>query len=154
MIENFVYNDIVLYSKGWYQTPDGDTMLDDLGYLFSQIYAWTPKTEDDIARMMMRVLDRLYTEQNKNFNDESPFSYSGFYDEIKNTMRLYNVSFSMAIILMVKSKLFQLKTSEIKLNPPVYGKNKHFRIGRLFGKYPISMTYKEMNKIAQNSFKK
>ena len=142
MIENFVYNDIVLYSKGWYQTPDGDTMLDDLGYLFSQIYAWTPKTEDDVARMMMRVLDRLYTEQNKNFNDESSFSYSGFYDEI------------MAIILIVKSKLFQLKTSEIKLNPPVYGKKEHFRMGRLFGKYPISMTYKEMNNIAQNCFKK
>ena len=71
MIENFVYNDIVLYCKGWYQTPKGDIMLDDLGYLFGKIYAWTPKTEEEIAHFMMRVLDKLWDEQCIKFDSES-----------------------------------------------------------------------------------
>lgn len=153
MIENFVYNDIVLYCKGWYQTPKGDTILDDLGYLFGEIYAWKPKTEEEIAHFMMRVLDKLYDEQDIRFNSESWIhNFAGFHAEIKRNMRMYNCSFDMATIWVVHSILQGLKRDEIKLNPPVYGKKKHFRMGQFFGEYPISMTYKEMNKIATKAF--
>lgn len=152
MIENFIFNDIVLYCKGWYQSPNGD-MMEDLGYLFSQIYAWTPKTEEEVARFMMRVLDKLYEDKAIQFNSESPHCFAGFFDEIKNRMWIYKVSFDMAIIYYVRSILQQLSRDEIKLNPPHYGKKEHFRMGCLFGDYPISMTYKEMNRIAEKAFK-
>lgn len=152
MIENFIYNDIVLYCKGWYTSKDND-IIKDLGYLFSKIYAWTPKTEEEVARMMMRVLDKLYEERGKTFIEGTRFSFATFYDEIKRTMWLYNVSFSMAIIIIVKSRLFELTNDEIKLNPPHYGKKEHFRLGYLFGKEAkISTTYKEMNDFAQKWF--
>lgn len=155
MIKNFIYNDIILYCKGWYQTPKGDTMLDDLGYLFSKIYAWTPKTEEEIAHFMMRVLDKLYDEQSIRFDSESWINnFSGFHNEIKRNMRIYNCSFDMAIIYVVHSILQRLDTNEIELNPPVYGKKEHFRMGQFFGEYPISMTYTEMNRIARKVFEK
>lgn len=154
MIENFIYNDIVLYCKGWYQTPKGDTILDDLGYLFSKIYAWTPKTEEEIAHFMMRVLDKLYDEKGIRFDSESWINnFSGFHNEIKRNMRIYNCSFDMAIIWVVHSILQRLDRNEIKLNRPVYGKKEHFRMGQFFGEYPISMTYKEMNNRAIKMFK-
>lgn len=152
MIENFIYNDIVLYCKGWYTSKDND-IIKDLGYLFSKIYAWTPKTEEEVARMMMRVLDKLYEESGKTFIEGTRFSFATFYDEIKRTMWLYNISFSMAIIIIVKSILFELTKDEIKLNPPHYGKKEHFRLGYLFSKEAkISTTYKEMNDFAQKWF--
>lgn len=154
MIENFIYNDIVLYCKGWYQTPKGDTMLDDLGYLFGKIYAWVPKTEEEIAHFMMRVLDKLYDEKGIRFDSESWINnFSGFYGEVKRNMRMYNCSFDMAIIWVVHAILQRLGRKEIKLNRPVYGKKEHFRMGQFFGEYPISMTYKEMNNRAIEAFK-
>lgn len=152
MIENFIYNDIILYCKGWYQSKDDD-IIKDLGYLFSKIYAWAPKTEHEVARMMLRVLDKLYADENKVFDDESPFCFVSFFDEVERDMRLYNVSFDMAIIIYVKSRLFEVRASKLKLNPPHYGKKEHFRLGNPWGyKYHISMTYKEMNRIAEKAF--
>lgn len=154
MIKDCVFNDIILYAKGWYQSKDND-IIKDLGYLFSKIYAFTPKTEDDVAQMMMHVLDYIYTEKKVCFNNESPFCYSYFYGEVRDRMHLYNVSFPMAIILNVKSKLFELRNTEIKLKPPHYGKKEHFRLGSTFGnRHPISMTYTEMNRIVQRVFNK
>lgn len=153
MIENFRYNDIVLYCKGWYQTPEGDNMLDDLGYLFGEIYGWVPKTEEEIAHFMTIVLDELWSEQSIKFNLESGIhSFSGFHNEIKRNMRIYSCSFDMGIILFVRAILQSLRKDDIKLNRPVYGKKEHFRMGILFGRYPISMTYKEMNNIAIKAF--
>ena len=60
----------------------------------------------------------------------------------------------MSVILVVHSILQRLGTNEIKLNPPVYGKKEHFRMGQFFGEYPISMTYTEMNRIARKVFEK
>lgn len=155
MIKDFIYNDIVLYCKGWYQTPEGDTILDDLGYLFGKIYAWTPKTEEEIAYFMMKVLDKLFDEQDIKFNSESWIhSFTGFHSEIKRNMRMYNCSYDMATIWVVHSILQGLTTNEIKLNRPVYGKKEHFRMGMFFGQYPISMTYKEMNNRAIKAFEK
>lgn len=121
-------------------------MLDDLGYLFSKVYAWTPKTEEDIAHFMIIVLDTLY--ENKKFNND----FSNLFNEVKRNMRLYQCSFNMGIILYVHSVLQGLSTKEIKLNAPHYGKKEHFRLGMLLGEYPISQTYSEMNRRAQRVF--
>jgi hypothetical protein len=68
-------------------------------------------------------------------------------------MHLYEVSYEKAIILWAMSILMQLDKSQIKLNAPKYGKKEHFRMGRAFGsKYPISMTYSEMNRRAKQTF--
>lgn len=153
VLKNWIYNDIVLYSKGWYQSSKGD-LIEDLGYLFSQVYAWTPKTEGEVARMMLRVLDKLYSEGIIEFNSEGPNCYSRFFDEIGRDMSILNISFDRAIILYVKSRLFELTDKEIELNPPHYGKKEHFRLGSTFGdRNPISMTYKEMNRIVKKVFK-
>lgn len=153
MIKDFIFNDIVLYCKGWYETPEGDTILDDLGYLFGEIYAWKPKTESEIALRMLRVLDKLYEEQGRTFVEDSHLQgFYGFATEVKRYMRLYDCSFDMATIWVVHSVLQGLSTKEIKLNRPVYGKKKHFRMGCLMGRNPISMTYKEMNKRAEKVF--
>lgn len=153
MITNFIFNDIVLYCKGWYTSKDKD-IIKDLGYLFSKVYLWKPNTEEEVARMMMRVLDKLYDEQKKTFIENTRFSFVGFYDEVERTMSLYKVSFPMAIIINVKSKLFELDNKEIKLNPPHYGKKEYFRLEYLFGKEAkVSTTYKEMNDFAKRFFK-
>ena len=144
MIENFRYNDIILYTKGWFYR--NGNMIEDLGYLFSNIYGWTPKTEKEIAPMMLKVLDVLNTELNR------LYTLCDFYNEIQRRMSLYDVSFDMAVILYVRGILQGLPKDVIKLNPPHYGKKEYFRMGSLFGKYPISQTYTEMNRMAQKTF--
>lgn len=153
MITNFVYNDIVLYSKGWYYK--NGNILEDLGYLFSKIYAWTPKTEKEIGHMMLIVLDKLCEQLDTPI---SPYRFynkhSLFMEEIQNRMRMYNQSMDMAIIYLVRGILQGLSREEIKLNKPHYGKKEYFRMGTLFGKIPpISMTYTEMNRMAAKTFK-
>lgn len=156
MITNFTYNNIVLYAKGWYEKSEN--ILDDLGYLFSEIYGWTPKTEQEIVHFMLITIDKLYEELEIKFSTNGyGRSFALFYEEINKRMCLYNVSYEMAIILWAMSILMQLDKNQIKLNAPKYGKKEHFRLGRAFGsKYPnalpISMTYKEMNRRAKQMF--
>jgi hypothetical protein len=153
MIKNFEYNDIVLYSKGWYQRSK--SIYEDLGYLFSKIYAWTPRTPEEVAPFMLRVLDKLREEMGiEKFH--SRFRISSFYsfnDEVVHRMTLQDISYNEAIVLTVMSILQELSKDEIQLNPPHYGKHEHFRMGMFIGEWPKSMTYKEMNKRAQEAFK-
>ena len=155
MITNFVYNDIVLYAKGWYEKSGN--ILEDLGYLFSKIYAWTPKSEQEVAQFMLITIYNLYESLGIGFttNGYGKYnnSFASFHDEINRRMRLYNVSFDMAIILWAMSILMGLSNTQITLNAPKYGKKEHLRMGRAFGgKYPISMTYSEMNRKAKQMF--
>lgn len=153
MITDFIYNDIVLYCKGWYQK--NGNMLEDLGYLFSKVYGWTPKTEKEIGHMMLIVLDKLYDELDKPINSYRFCNkYSIFMEEISKYMSLYETSMDMAIIYLVRGILQGLSRDEIKLKAPHYGKKEYFRMGGLFEMTPISMTYTEMNRIAQKMFNK
>lgn len=150
MIENFRFNDIILYAKGWYQRKD---LIEDLGYLFSRIYAWTPKSETEVATFMLRVIDRLYEELKISFEADSYLrSFASLYSNIHHDMKIYDLSFDVATIHVCLSILGNLTIDQIKLNPPHYGKKEHFRMGRLFKDFPISMTYTEMNRIAQKTF--
>ena len=150
MIENFRFNDIILYAKGWYQRKD---LVEDLGYLFSKIYAWTPTTEEEVAKFMLRTIDRLYEEMKISFKADSySFCFVSIFDKIEHDMRFYEQSRYRATIGVCLNILSELNRDQIKLNPPHYGKKEHFRMGRFFKDYPISMTYTEMNRIAQKTF--
>lgn len=142
MIEDFRYNDIILYAKGWYKRTD---IVKDLAYLFRQVYGWADENERDIAHKMLRVMDRI-NEELKDTNYRQ-VNLQRFYDEVQNDVCLYKVSFDMGIILWSMSQMMQLDRKHIKLNPPHYGKKEHFRMN---GK--PSMTYAEMNRIANKMF--
>ena len=124
MIENFRFNDLVLYCKHWYK--HSDNILDDLGYIFSQIYTWTPKNEEEVAHFMLRAVDVLYTELgikiDSEINGKYNNSFASFNAEIKNRMRIYKISFDMACIYWAMNIFSQLSTNEIKLNPPILQK--------------------------------
>ncbi len=155
-IENFIFNDIVLYSKGWYQSPKGD-MIDDLSYLISKIYGVYSLNEKEVSRYMLIALDELCENMNIQFGYNQNRWYSlhaRFEEEVEHRMHFYEVTRERAIILIVLGVFQSLSRDEIKLNCPHYGKKEHFRLGRIGEKYPISMTYKHMNSIAEKMFKK
>lgn len=141
-VEDFRYNDIILYAKGWYKRTD---IVKDLAYLFRQVYGWADENERDIAHKMLRVMDRI-NEELKDTNYQQ-VNLQRFYDEVHNYVCLYKVSFDMGIILWSMNQMMQLGREHIKLNPPHYGKKEHFRMN---GK--PSMTYAEMNRIASKMF--
>lgn len=145
MIINSPYNDIILYCKGWYY-KNGNP-YEDLGYLFSKIYGWTPKEERELTSMMLKVLDKINTERGKKV------TLYDFYNEVQRRINIYEVSENNAIISYVIAELQGLSKNEIKLNAPHYGRKEYFRMGTLFGKNPpISMTYTEMNRRAHKMF--
>ena len=146
MITNFLYNDIVLYCRGWYKR---NSIIEDLSYLFSKIYGWAPTTENEVALMMLKVIDKLYEELEIKFSMSS--GYYSLFNEAYRNMKIYDYSIDMGIIYACKDILLNLPKDKIKLNCPHFGKNEHFRLGMLFGEYPISQTYAEMNRIAQKN---
>lgn len=154
-IENFLYNDIVLYSKGWFCSKENITWKD-LAYFFSKIY-YPPKTESEVALLMLLVLEKLHQKLELDRDPEkvsacwlsTPFRLE---QEIRRIMLFYNLERDGATIQAVLNVLHKLSNEEIKLNRPVYSKKFPFRLGGYFNKYPISMTYKEMNKRAIKMF--
>jgi hypothetical protein len=150
-IKDFPFNDIVLYSKGWYERGD---IVEDLTYLLSEVYGWSPKGEDQVARMMMRVLDRVYKDLDvpRDCCGRWYDTHSAFEDEVDKRMHFYNITRGIAIIQLVMSILLSLTKDEIELKAPHYGKHEHFRMGSIGAKNPISMTYKEMNNRAKKAF--
>lgn len=155
MIRNFTYNNIVLYAKGWYESND---LIDDLAYLIDEVYAWCPISEDEVAMYMLNVLDTLYEALENDGRELRSVrwyrSHCLFEEGIRHQMSIYDISRSKATILLVLSILQGLTRDEIELRKPVYGKKCHFRMGGIGEKFPISMTYTEMNKIASKMFDK
>lgn len=163
-IENFQWNDIVLYSKGWYETTD------DLFYDVEQSirknnnYQYPEKrmSEERVIMWLFKALDEVYehlTEEDKKSRCWL-VSHSSFYDEVNNKQRLLNIngkinvesSMNKAIVLVILEIFLQMDKKMIKLNKPVYKKGER-RLGCYFrNKYPISMTYKHMNDIATKFF--
>lgn len=155
-IENFLYNDIVLYSKGWFSSKE-DIVWKDLAYFFSKIYAFSPENESGVALLMLLVLEKLHQELELDRDPEkvpacwlsTPYRLE---QEIRRLMLFYNFGRDRATIQAVLHVLHKLSTEEIKLKRPVYSKKFPFRLGGYFTKYPISMTYKEMNRKAIKMF--
>jgi hypothetical protein len=154
-IENFLYNDIVLYSKGWFSSKE-DIVWKDLAYFFSKIY-FPPKSESEVALLMLLVLEKLHQKLELDRDPEkvpacwlsTPYRLE---QEIRKLMLFYDWNRDRATIQAVLNVLHTLSNEEIKLKRPVYSKKFPFRMGGRFTRYPISMTYKEMNKIAIKMF--
>lgn len=122
--------------------------------IYCHKYAWTPKSEEEVSYMMLKVLDKLYEELQLSTNCPAKWynTHASLEQEVRHRMLFYGVSREEAIVLLVLSILQGLSKDEIKLNKPHYGKKEHFRMGSLIGKTPISMTYKEMNNRAIKMF--
>lgn len=155
-IENFLYNDIVLYSKGWFCSKE-DIVWKDLSYFFSKIYAFPPKTESEVALLMLMVLGKIHQELELDRDPEKvPACWLStpylFEQEVRKLMLFYDWGRDRATIQAVLHVLHKLSNEEIKLKRPVYSKKFPFRLGGCFTKYPISMTYKEMNRRAIEMF--
>ena len=152
MIENFRYNDIILYCKGHLIRKDivksgrikvtNDDIIKDLGYLFSEIYGLCNLNESDIAYFMLRALDVYYEKAGIMFDSETKDrNFATMHQDINNFMRFDSLNYNQACIRWVVSIFrWKIDMSTIKLNPYHYGKNKLFR-----ARGPISMTYTEMN---------
>lgn len=151
-IENFLYNDIVLYSKGWFCSKEG-IVWKDLAYFFSKIYAFPSKNESEVALLMLLVLEKLHKEFELDRDPEkvpacwlsTPYRLE---QEIRRIMLLYDYDRDRATIQAVLNVLQTLSIKEIKLKRPVYSKKFPFRLDRT----PISMTYTEMNRRAMKMF--
>ena len=157
-IENFQWNDIVLYSKGWYESTD------DLFYDVEQSirknnnYQYFEKrmSEERVIMWLLKALDEIYkhlTEEDKKCHFFF-VSHSSFYDEVNKKQHLFGIPRNEAIVLTILEIFLKMDNKMIKLNKPVYKKGER-RLGGSFGhKYPISMTYKHMNDIATKFFDK
>ena len=155
-ITNFTYNNLVLYAKGWYQTSDD--IYDDIAYLLSEVYGWKSNDKDEIAMLTLKAVDNLYvlmdikfdTAWTGRFNN----SFASFLSAIQKEMnRNPDLSFNDACIKWTINIFRMLTIHEIKLNPPHYGENEHFKMGLYMGKPTTDWTYEQMNKFAQESFK-
>ena len=102
---------------------------------------------------MLNILERVYEEQDKKFSSGYLCSFASFWNEVNKYADIYECTYNRAIILLVLGRLLELSEEEIKLNPPHFGKKEHFRMGMLFGEWPKSMTYKEMNNRVAKLFK-
>ena len=149
--EYFTYSDVVLYAKYWYERND---LIDDLGYIFSNIFGWKSDCEHEIAQMMLMALDAFYEKVGIQLNrKEDGFwnnSFESFYRAIRERATFDNNSYDRAVIKHVLSILSRSPKDALKklnIKPPHFGKKEHFRMN---GKQ--SMTYKEMNRIAKETF--
>lgn len=147
------YNDVVLYAKGWYERKD---LFTDLGHIFKEIYGWEPK-KYDIVRMMWRILDKIC--EHLEPGEETYYSKFGTVDEkIQNDMWIYNCDRETAIVYFVLGVLQGLEITQIDVKKPVYGKKQYFRYGggliitHEMHKKAQSMTYKQMNKMADKAW--
>lgn len=160
MIENFRYNDIILYCKGHLIRKDiiksghikvtNDDIIKDLGYLFSEIYGLCNLEESDIAHFMLRALDVYYKEAGVNFESETKDrNFATMHQDITNFMKFDKLTYNQACIRWVMSIFrWKIDMSTIELNPYHYAKNKLFR-----ARGPISMTYTDMNNRQQKLLK-
>lgn len=153
-ITNFPFNDVVLYSKGWYERTNN--IFDDIKKCIEEdnIYnTWDNMFPRDICSYMLRCLDKIYTylDDNDKRNGRWLYSHAAFLDKIEHNMKFYNKTYEEAIVFTVLSILSELSVDEIELKKPKYGKGRR-RMGGMFQNYPISMTYTQMNKIVKKIF--
>lgn len=146
-IKDFRFNDVVLYSKGWYEHTD-DFMKDLEKYIrMNEDYCYPPQMTDiDIMNYMLKALDAVYehcdSEELKN-----PWlchSHASFLERVRHEMTFYNDSFEKAVCGIVYSILQGLDRKQIELNRPRYDKNHRYGGGFFSRGGKKGMTYKEM----------
>lgn len=164
-IKNFEWNDLMLYSKGWYEST---------GNLAADVAICLEKNENRmirvrnkmseeskkyVAKLLMDVVMPSFYKLMADDKDimlgraTSPSS-SHFYERISEIMRWdEKTTFHDAVIYDCVTIFRYIPKSKIKLNKPVYGKGRR-RISGILHTYPKSTTYKTMNRIASKFFDK
>lgn len=162
-VKDYEWNDVILYSKGWYKTCGN--LYEDLARCICENgnRLLTPPDGDGALRnfvvtWMLRILDDLAEKLSEAGNHKGSHlrTHSAFYEETKRRMCFYVEDEDEAICHTVLDFMLGLDRNDIKLERPVYGKGMR-RIGRhLMGLKgnPMSMTYKEMNRVADRCFGK
>ena len=166
-ITNFEWNDLVLYSKGWYDNNTNTeteffNRIEEVIKLNTNRSYCDKMSRDDIMKMLFnahgQIVSHLTDEEKK-----SPYwcaTPKYFYEAVKGWMRraewYYNQSISLdyATARVILDIMSDMTTEQIEMKKPVYGKGR-LRIGTLFGEpKPISFTYTQMNREAEKVFGK
>lgn len=157
-IENYEWNDVILYAKGCYERS-GNVFADIAECIKRNTdrYLIIPETEERLKEFavywMLVILDDLHSKFNVNENSGGFWLYGhhNLYSTVLNRQSLFNLTYEEAVCWCVLEVLMMLDREKVKLNRPVYKRGER-RIGRLGGNYPISMTYKHMNDMAKRMF--
>lgn len=146
-IENFQFNHVVLFAKGWYEGT-GKMFADLEKYIRlndDYCYQQKPFSEELVADYMLKALDIVLSHLTK---EERENHYLGthrkLYSYVNNRARFYNTNYNTALVYVIYACLQGLERSQIKLPQPIY-KRGNPRIG---WQNKTGMTYKEMNRIA------
>lgn len=155
-LEDWYFNDLALYAKGWYERKD---LVEDMKHIFETIYGYTPDTKHSLVTMMFQVLDKLrdHLEPGERYWWTSLVTLD---DHITRNMCIYSEGRDEAIIHTVLTILMEMEASVLCLKKPVYGKNMYFRKGPgIFATHEDvrksrTKTYKQMNEEASRFFGK
>lgn len=160
-VKDYEWNDVILYSKGWYETCGN--LYEDLARCIRENgnRLLTPPNREDALRnfvvtWMLHIFDDLTGKLSEAGNHKGSRlgTHSAFYEETRRRMYFHGEDEDEAICRTVLDFMLMLDRHDIKLERPVYGRGRR-RIGRHlmdFKDNPMSMTYKEMNRIADRSF--
>ena len=157
-IENYEWNDVILYAKGWYERS-GNVFADIAECIKRNAnrYIIIPKTEERLKEFavywLLFVLDDLHSKFNVDEHSEGfwLYGYHNFYSKVLNRQSFFELTHEEAVCWCVLEVFMMLDSKKVKLNRPVYKRGER-RIGSLSGNHPISMTYKHMNDIAKRIF--
>ena len=166
-IKDFEWNDLVLYSKGWYENYSSNE-----DEFFAEIEKVIRLNENRFYERKMRkatIMHFLFSAHEQIISHltecerEIPHwcaTPKYFYDRVKEFMwraeTFYGnmVSTDYACARVIIQVMSELTNDQIEFKRPVYGKGR-LRIGSMFGgRRPISLTYTQMNREAERSFGK
>ena len=155
-LEDWRFNDLVLYAKGWYEHKD---LVEDMKHIFKTVYGYIPSTKHELAIMMFRVIDILrdHLEPGECYWWTSLVSLD---NQITHNICIYDEDRDEATIHAVLSILTEIEASVLCIKKPVYGKKMYFRKGPgIFATHEDvrksrTKTYKQMNKEASRFFDK
>lgn len=159
-IENYEWNDVILYAKGWYK-KSGNVFADVAECIKRNTNRCirVPKREDDLKSFAVYWLLKILDDLHEKFNvDEKSgqfwlYGHHNLYSEVIKRQSFFELTYEEAVCWCVLNVLMELNRYQVKLNPPVYKRGER-RLGNNLSKdeYPISMTYKHMNDIAKRIF--
>lgn len=166
-ITNFEWNDLVLYSKGWYEndTNTEDEFFDRIETIIKMNTNRSYESKmhrSDIMHMLFNAHGQIISHLSDKEKD-CPFwcaTPAYFYDAVSNWMRradwYYNekISLDYASARVILDVMSNMTTEQIEMRKPIYGKGR-LRMGTMFGEQrPISLTYTQMNREAEKVFGK
>lgn len=164
-IKDFEWNDLVLYSKGWYENYSSNE--DEFFTEIEKVIRLNKNRSYERKMWKSTIMHFLFSAHEKIISHLSESERTSphwcatpktFYEEVSNFVRrakmYYNTEVSMdyACARVIIQVMSELTNDQIELKRPVYGKGR-LRIGSMWGeRRPISLTYTQMNREAEKCF--